>query len=159
VKRSLALGLALAALLLPASAGAAGADSSGAPQKPGAAAPARSLPADLGAQLFAHYCASCHGTTGVGDGPVAPALSRPPADLTRIAARRGGEFPDGEIAQWIDGRFDVPAHGTREMPIWGRQLADPIAEDASGEEVARGRIDLLVEYLETIQLPAAAPKP
>ena len=152
MKRSLALALAL----LPV---AAGAEPAAAPQQPSAAAPARSLPADLGAQLFARYCASCHGTTGVGDGPVARALSRPPADLTRIAARRGGAFPDGEIAQWIDGRFDVPAHGTREMPIWGRQLADPIAEDASGEEVARGRIDLLVEYLKTIQAPAAATKP
>jgi mono/diheme cytochrome c family protein len=114
---------------------------------------------DLGAQLFARYCASCHGPTGVGDGHVARALSRPPADLTRIAARRGGEFPDAEIAHWIDGRFDVPAHGTREMPIWGRRLADPIAEDASGEEVARGRIDLLVGYLETIQVRAATTKP
>ena len=50
----------------------------------------------------------------------------------------------------------MPAHGSREMPIWGRKLADPIAEDASGEEVARGRIDLLVEYLKTIQVPAAS---
>jgi hypothetical protein len=40
------------------------------------------------------------------------------------------------------------------MPIWGRRLAEPIAEGTSGEEVARGRIDLLVEYLETIQVDA-----
>jgi hypothetical protein len=45
------------------------------------------------------------------------------------------------------------------MPVWGRRLADPIAEDASGEEVARGRIDLLVEYLQTIQVPAGGAKP
>lgn len=150
------LALALAATLLPVMAGAEPAE---APKAPTAAAPGRHLPGDLGAQLFGRYCASCHGMTGVGDGPVAGALSRPPADLTRIAARRGGDFPDGEIAQWIDGRFDVPAHGPREMPIWGRQLADPIAEDASGEEVARGRIDLLVDYLKAIQAPAGAAKP
>ena len=146
MKRSFALPLAVA--LLASVAGA----------EPPAEAPGRSRPSDLGAQLFARHCASCHGATGVGDGPAARALARPPADLTHIAARRGGEFPDAEIAHWIDGRFDVPAHGSREMPIWGRKLADPIAEDASGEEVARGRIDLLVEYLKTIQAPAAAPK-
>ena len=146
MKRSFVL--PLAAALLASVAGA----------EPPAEAPARSLPADLGAQLFARHCASCHGATGVGDGPAARALMRPPADLTHIAARRGGVFPDAEIAHWIDGRFEVPAHGSREMPVWGRKLADPIAEDASGEEVARGRIDLLVEYLKTIQAPAAAPK-
>jgi mono/diheme cytochrome c family protein len=147
MKRSLAL--AFAAALLPALAGA---------EAP-AGEPPRSLPVDLGAQLYGRHCASCHGLAGVGDGPAARALSRTPADLTRIAARRGGAFPDAEIAQWIDGRFEVPAHGTREMPIWGRKLADPIAEDASGEEVARGRIDLLIEYLRTLQVPAEAPRP
>jgi mono/diheme cytochrome c family protein len=146
MKRSFAL--PLAAALWASVAGA----------EPPAEAPPRHLHADLGAELFARHCASCHGATGVGDGPAARALTRPPADLTHIAARRGGEFPDAEIAHWIDGRFDVPAHGSREMPVWGRKLADPIAEDASGEEVARGRIDLLVEYLKTIQAPAEAPK-
>lgn len=146
MKRSLAL--ALAAWLLPAVAGA---------EPPGA--PESRLGTDLGAQLYARHCASCHGASGSGDGPVARALLRPPADLTRIAARRGGEFPDGDVAQWIDGRFETAAHGTREMPVWGRRLADPIAEDASGEEVARGRIDLLVEYLRALQRPAEGAKP
>jgi mono/diheme cytochrome c family protein len=116
---------------------------------------ARNLLTRLGEEDFARYCAACHGLEARGDGPAAKALSKPPADLTRIAARRGGRFPDAEIASFIDGRFELPAHGTREMPIWGRRLAVPIAEDASGEEVARGRIDLLVEYLKTIQVGEA----
>jgi hypothetical protein len=39
------------------------------------------------------------------------------------------------------------------MPIWGRRLAEPIAAGAEGDEVARGRIQILVEYLKTIQRP------
>jgi mono/diheme cytochrome c family protein len=111
----------------------------------------RNLMLSLGEREFALHCAVCHGANAVGNGPAASALRTPPADLTRIAARRGGKFPDGEIAQKIDGRMEVTAHGSREMPVWGVHLATPIAEDASGDEVARGRIDLLVEYLRSIQ--------
>jgi mono/diheme cytochrome c family protein len=105
----------------------------------------------LGADLFVQHCAVCHGMTAIGDGPAAAALRTPPADLTRIAERRKGAFPEAEIARFIDGRFDVPAHGTREMPIWGRQLGDWMGPDAEPDEVARGRILALVAYLQSIQ--------
>lgn len=118
------------------------------------AAPARAADdvlARQGAALFAAHCAACHGANATGDGPVAAALRTPPADLTRIAERRKGVFPDAEIARFIDGRFDVPAHGTREMPIWGRQLGESIGGGTEPDEVARGRILAIVEYLKTIQ--------
>jgi len=111
------------------------------------------LLAELGAALFRDHCASCHGSLGRGDGPVATSLKVPPADLTQLAARNGGAFPDAEVASFIDGRFELDAHGTREMPIWGRRLAEPIA-GGTGDEVARGQIQILVEYLKTIQQPA-----
>jgi len=63
------------------------------------------------------------------------------------------EDPDAEVASFIDGRFELDAHGTREMPVWGRRLAEPIAAGTEGDEVARGRIQILVEYLKTIQQP------
>jgi mono/diheme cytochrome c family protein len=107
---------------------------------------------EVGAELFSTYCASCHGVDARGDGPAAPALSTPPADLTRIAARSGGVFPESAIAKKIDGRFDLPAHGSREMPIWGARLADEIPGFATGDEVARGRIASLVEYLKSLQV-------
>jgi mono/diheme cytochrome c family protein len=107
---------------------------------------------EVGAELFAAYCASCHGVDARGDGPAAAALKTPPTDLTAIATRNGGVFPDGAIARTIDGRFDLPAHGSREMPVWGVRLADEIPCFATGEEVARGRIASLVEYLKTLQL-------
>jgi mono/diheme cytochrome c family protein len=107
--------------------------------------------AELGRDVFVRRCASCHGESGQGDGPAAGALRTPPADLTRIAARRGGVFPKGEIARFIDGRFAVAAHGTREMPIWGQRLGEQIPEADVSEEVVRGQISVLIEYLASIQ--------
>jgi len=116
----------------------------------GAAEPDPML-ARVGAEMYQQYCASCHGTSADGQGPVAPALKTLPSDLTRIAARRGGDFPDSDIARWIDGRFDVVAHGPRDMPIWGRKFSDTIAEGTNPDDVVRGRALTLVEYLKTIQ--------
>lgn len=107
--------------------------------------------ADLGEPVYLRYCAACHGERGRGDGPAAGALRVAPADLTRIASRRGGSFPEGEIARFIDGRFTVVAHGTREMPIWGQRLGEQIPEAGVSEEVVRGQISVLVEYLKSLQ--------
>ncbi len=120
---------------------------------PAGSAPGESVLAPLGAELFRQSCASCHGTSGEGDGPVAAALKKAPADLTRIAARRNGSFPEAEISGWIDGRFDTAAHGTREMPVWGRLLQDPVPSSTDPDEVVRGRLLVLIEYLKTIQRP------
>ena len=116
-----------------------------------------SMLAELGAPLFERHCSACHGREGRGDGPAAKALRERPADLTAIAARRGGAFPAAEIARFIDGRFDLPAHGSREMPIWGRRFGDDLADREFGEAIGRGNIASLVEYLKSIQRPPLAP--
>jgi len=108
--------------------------------------------AELGAQTYQRRCAACHGQDARGQGPVAKALRKEPSDLTRIAVRRGGAFPAGEIARAIDGRFDVTAHGTRRMPVWGEHLAADVPEARLAEEISRGTIASLVEYLKTIQV-------
>lgn len=108
---------------------------------------------NVGGDLFAQYCVACHGASATGDGPAAGALLKKPADLTGIAARRGGKFPEAEIARFIDGSFDLPAHGSREMPIWGEKLGAPIAEGTTHDEVVRGKVLTLIEYLKTIQKP------
>ena len=109
--------------------------------------------AEIGAPIFQRYCASCHGPGGRGDGPSAPALRTPPADLTEIAKRRAGQFPAGEIARFIDGRFELPAHGSREMPIWGERFGADAPDPGVGESIARGNIAALVEFLKSIQRP------
>jgi mono/diheme cytochrome c family protein len=105
----------------------------------------------VGQPYFVRYCSSCHGVEGRGDGPVAPLLQPSPADLTRIAQRRGGHFPVAEIRAYIDGRIGVPAHGQREMPVWGERLEEMVGGGSLGEAVARSYIQLLIEYLQAIQ--------
>jgi mono/diheme cytochrome c family protein len=110
--------------------------------------------AAAGDELFRRYCASCHGVSGRGDGPVAASLRLPPADLTRIAARRDGKFDAPATASYIDGRTRVVAHGSAEMPTWGRRFDDRLETSAADEtKLAPGDIYLIVEYLRSIQRP------
>jgi mono/diheme cytochrome c family protein len=108
---------------------------------------------EAGADLFVRYCASCHGRDARGTGPVAEALSVPPADLTRIAARRGGRFEPSEVAAYIDGRTDVIAHGRREMPVWGRAF-DERNENLMSDEtlLSPPMIFAITAFLESVQV-------
>jgi mono/diheme cytochrome c family protein len=120
--------------------------------RPAAAAePERSLLSISGEKLYVQHCAVCHGKSGRGDGPFGGILKVAPSDLTTIAARNGGKFPDDQIARFVDGQFVPPAHGTRQMPVWGRWLGTPIAKGTEPDEVARGEILAIVEYLKTLQ--------
>ncbi|MCC7258080.1 MAG: cytochrome c [Gammaproteobacteria bacterium] len=104
-----------------------------------------------GRELYARFCASCHGEAGFGDGPVAPALKVLVPDLTRLYQRSGGQFPDPLVRRIIDGRQIYPAHGSRVMPVWGQELwIGQGANEEAGEEVGR-MVDRLVDYLRSIQ--------
>jgi hypothetical protein len=96
---------------------------------------------------------ACHGIEADGNGPIAPYMTPRPTDLRRIAARRGGVFPHAKIQAWIDGRDPIASHGTREMPIWGAAFREETELDQLSETRVRGRIVLLVQYLESIQIP------
>jgi mono/diheme cytochrome c family protein len=119
-----------------------------------AAAPALAQPFSLedlsGGELFARFCASCHGESGRGDGPVAATLNALVPDLTRIAERHGS-FATDDVRQTIDGRSLVVAHGTRFMPVWGYEFWVEEGADITAESAARELIDRIVEYLRTIQ--------
>ena len=103
-----------------------------------------------GEELFARFCASCHGENGRGDGPVTRSLSVVVPDLTSIEYRYG-EFPAARIREKIDGRGLVDAHGTRLMPVWGYQFWVESGADIVAERDMRELIDKLVEYIESIQ--------
>jgi mono/diheme cytochrome c family protein len=102
-----------------------------------------------GQMLFKTFCASCHGTSARGDGPMAGLLRVAPPDLTRIAIRNGGAFPAERVYRIIDGRAAIGSHGTLEMPVWGNVFASP-AEGGDAVSVAT-KIRDLVSYLEAIQ--------
>jgi mono/diheme cytochrome c family protein len=105
----------------------------------------------VGQKHFVRYCSSCHGVDGRGHGPVALALRLPPPDLTRLRERHGGTFPDAEITSQIDGRAGIRAHGSRDMPVWGRRFGEKYGEDSLCEEFVRGHLLVLVDYLRSIQ--------
>ena len=98
------------------------------------------------------YCMACHGIEADGNGPIAPYMTPRPSDLRRIAARRGGVFPEAKMVAWIDGRDPIASHGTREMPVWGKAFREETELNQLSETRVKGRIVLLVEYLESIQL-------
>jgi len=107
---------------------------------------------------FHNLCAPCHGQSGRGDGPVGHVMTTTPADLTTIAKRYSGTFPDELIYEKIEG-LDMPlSHGTLQMPIWGDVfLNEAVGKITSTKEAKKAetkverRIKNLVEYLKTIQ--------
>jgi len=107
--------------------------------------------AAAGREAYLRYCASCHGTEGKGNGPLAEDLRVAPADLTQISARRGGVFPQAMIAEFIDGRRRVRAHGPGNMPVWGERFDREVPTSPSGDIMIRSRVMLLIEYLRSIQ--------
>jgi mono/diheme cytochrome c family protein len=112
---------------------------------------AASAVAAAGRVQFQDYCAACHGSDAAGAGPVAAELRTPPPDLTRIAERRGGTFPLDELAEVIDGTRMIDAHGSRDMPVWGEAFAAEYAGEERQRELVRGKILMLLVYLESIQ--------
>jgi mono/diheme cytochrome c family protein len=114
-------------------------------------AKAEDLSSYSGPGLFRTYCASCHGVAGEGDGPVASSLRVEVPDLTRIAHRQGGRFPADQVRKIIDGRTTLPPHGTRDMPVWGQAFRAAGALEPQDDAHVSRLIDLLVEYLRSIQ--------
>ncbi|MBY4892274.1 cytochrome c [Rhodobacteraceae bacterium N5(2021)] len=82
-----------------------------------------------GQDQYMQACASCHGASGTGDGPLL------------------------DIIMFIDGRTGIRGHGYP-MPVWGDRFSSELGESAGpyGAELAiRGRVLALAEYLESIQ--------
>jgi mono/diheme cytochrome c family protein len=82
------------------------------------AVPVSAQDAAVGADLFQHYCAACHGSAGDGSGPMASVLLVQPSDLTGLSARNDGVFPIERVVMRIDGRDPLVSHGSP-MPVWG----------------------------------------
>jgi mono/diheme cytochrome c family protein len=101
-----------------------------------------------GKQMYKDYCASCHGFDGRGHGPVADSLIKPVPDLTTLAKRHGGKFPEEYVTSVLRFGPGFSAHGSSEMPVWG-----PIFQylDNYNEAAVRQRIKNLCDFLESIQ--------
>ena len=110
--------------------------------------PVHTTQAMAGKDLFHEYCAVCHGNSGKGDGPAAIALKAVPADLTRIAKKNGGKYPDVRVQHIINGEGDEPpAHGSKEMPVWGNIFRHM----GANPDLGAVRVYNLVKFIEGMQ--------
>jgi hypothetical protein len=79
--------------------------------------------------------------------PAAPALKQSPSDLTQLSKKNGGKFPDMRFATIVQGDSVVPAHGSRDMPMWGDIFRSIQRDDA----LVKLRVHNLAEYVASLQ--------
>ncbi|SPF41764.1 conserved exported hypothetical protein [Candidatus Sulfopaludibacter sp. SbA4] len=108
--------------------------------------PVEPTPMTSGQGMFKTYCAPCHGPGGKGDGPAATSLKKSPPDLTQLARKHDGKFPDAYVAAKLR-NVDQPVHGSKEMPVWGPLLSS-VSRDTAETQL---RINNIVAYIGSIQ--------
>ena len=120
---------------------------------------------DLGKLSYESNCASCHGLTGQGDGPMAIHLTRNVPDLTMLAKRNNGILPAAEMYNVIVGEKQIPSHGSRDMPVWGQEFRIQGTKEHGvvvgdrylgmfpydEEAYIRARVLMIIEYINRIQ--------
>jgi mono/diheme cytochrome c family protein len=100
-----------------------------------------------GEEMYAAYCAPCHGKEGRGDGPAASAFKKPPTDLTMLKAKNNGKYPEMDVIsvlQW--GPHTTSAHGSKDMPIWGTLFSS-----LGDQPQTKQRLYNLTKYVESLQ--------
>jgi mono/diheme cytochrome c family protein len=113
---------------------------------------------DIGKAEYEQKCIICHGILGKGDGAYGQMLKKPATDLTVLSKNNGGVFPFAHVFETIEGTHELKAHGTREMPIWGKEYRsskyyDEYLYDSHVDRsyFARSRILALTEYIYRLQ--------
>lgn len=107
-----------------------------------------------GEVIFQFHCATCHGLDADGNGPMAPALTVQPTDLTKLSAENQGVFPITRVIMRIDGRDPLVSHGSS-MPIFGDFFEgfDVALKAETGQPIMTSKPILdLMAYLEGLQV-------
>ena len=104
--------------------------------------------ATSGKQMYVNYCAPCHGVDGRGQGPVAAVLKKQPAVLALLSKNNGGKYPSLKVSSSIRGESTTPAHGSKDMPVWGT-LFWSMSSGHEGE--VQQRVTNLTHYIESLQ--------
>jgi mono/diheme cytochrome c family protein len=110
--------------------------------------PVKATNAASGQEMFASYCAVCHGANATGNGPAQSALKIPATDLTTLAEKNGGKYPGMHVSSVLRGDAELAAHGSKDMPVWGplfRNLSQ--GHDAEVQQ----RIANINAYIESLQ--------
>ena len=103
-----------------------------------------------GKQMYVNYCAPCHGVDGRGQGPVAAALKKQPANLALLSKNNGGRFPSTHVMSVLEFGAANSSHGNAQMPVWGPMLGHMDSTNAENN-VSLLRISNLSQYLQSLQ--------
>lgn len=118
------------------------------PEKHSSNAQASLEASSSGAQFFRKHCAACHGNDLKGNGPAPPPFKDRTPDLTTLAQRHDGKFPDAYVTDVLRNGVAISAHGPAEMPIWGSTFKE--SEKLSSTQIDE-RIANLTAYLKSMQ--------
>jgi cytochrome c5 len=110
--------------------------------------PVKAVSPASGKDMYMSYCAVCHGTDGKGGGPAASALKVPPTDLTLLSKNNEGKYPTLKVTSAIRGETALPAHGSKEMPVWGTLFW---SMSSGHQSEVQQRVVNLTRYIETMQ--------
>lgn len=113
--------------------------------------PVRPTSPASGKLMYANYCAVCHGVDGKGNGPAAAALKDHPTNLVLLARDNGGKFPDTHVYSVLQFGMETPAHGSKDMPVWGPAFRSLDKSTPSPDMQEHQRIANLTSYLRSIQ--------
>ncbi len=110
---------------------------------------------DIGKREYESNCIACHGKDLKG-GAYVDFLKVTPPDLSQLSRKNGGVFPFERVYGSIDGRQEVKGHGSRDMPIWGKDYQVKAGEyyvdvNYDPEAFIRARIFALIDYLNRMQ--------
>ncbi len=101
-----------------------------------------------GKEMFNTYCAVCHGRDAKGGGPAVSALKVPPPDLTQLTSKNNGKFPELKVYGTIRGDSELPAHGSKDMPVWGNVFQSMSRDNGAGMQM---RVANLTAYIKSMQ--------
>lgn len=110
---------------------------------------------DSGQEMYAQYCAGCHGSGGQGHGPAAHYCTVSPANLALLAKKNHGVFPANRVSQVLHSGTGKTPQGQGYMPVWEPLLQSMNADKPGTTEI---RIANLTEYVRTLQERPATPR-
>ena len=70
-----------------------------------------------------------------------------PTDLTQISRKNGGKFPEDRIMKILKGEEGVTAHGSQDMPVWGRIFSNT----STDLTLSQARLHGLLQYITDMQ--------
>jgi mono/diheme cytochrome c family protein len=108
-----------------------------------------------GQEMYAQYCAGCHGSDGHGLGPAAHYCTVPPGNLALLTKKNHGVFPAKRVSQVLHTGTGKTPQGQGYMPVWEPLLQTMNADKPGTTEI---RIANLTEYVRTLQERPATPR-